>query len=290
MNVSERRKALRAILGGNTSYHPAPVYDALSARMARDLGFEFGIMGGSMASIAVLGDPDLVLLTLSELAEQVRRCSRASDIPLLIDADHGYGNALNVRRTVEEMEAAGAAGLTVEDTLLPIAYGAQRTQFIPVEEGVGKMKAALDARTDREFAVIARIGTAPANGLDDAIARAQAYEAAGVDAVFFVGLKTRSEVEAVAKATKGPLTLGISGGELADRAFFASRRVKFSLQGQAPLSAGIRATYEALKDLRAGVAPADVKGQASPELLKQVTRDADHAAHMASYLGGAKKG
>lgn len=290
MPISARRQVLRAILTGEGSFHPAPVYDALSARMARDVGFEFAIMGGSMASIAVLGDPDLVLITLSELAEQVRRCSRASDIPLVIDADHGYGNALNVRRTVEELESAGAAGLTIEDTLLPIAYGAPRTQFISIEEGAGKMRAAVEARSDGDFAVMARLGSAPSAGLDDVIARAVAYEAAGVDALFFVGLKTRDEVKAVAAATRRPLALGISEGELADREFLAAHRVRFSLQGQAPLLAGLRATYDALRDLRSGVAAKDVKGQASANLHRQVMRDADHLAHMAAYLGGAKKG
>ena len=290
MNISERRKAMRAILSGTESFHPAPVYDPLSARMARDVGFEFAIMGGSMASIAVLGDPDLVLLTLSELAEQVRRCSRASDIPLVIDADHGYGNALNVRRTVEECEMAGAAGLTIEDTLLPIAYGAPRTQFISIAEGVGKMRAAADARSDRDFVVMARMSSAPITGLDDTIARAVAYEATGVDGLFLVGLKTRDEVKAVASATRLPLALGISEGELADREFLSANRVKFSLQGQAPLLAGLRATHDALKELRAGVAAKDVKGQASPNLHRQVMREADHAVHMKAYLGGAKKG
>ena len=84
------------------------------------------MFGGSVASLAVLGDPDITLITLTELAEQMRRMSRAASLPVLVDADHGYGNALNVRRTVQELEAAGAAGLTIEDTLLPQAYGVSR--------------------------------------------------------------------------------------------------------------------------------------------------------------------
>ena len=122
------------------------VYDATSIRIAEDLGFELGMFGGSVASLVVLGDPDITLITLTELAEQMRRMSRASSLPVLVDADHGYGNALNVRRTVQELEAAGAAGLTIEDTLLPQAYGAAEPQLISLEEGVGKMKAALDGR------------------------------------------------------------------------------------------------------------------------------------------------
>ena len=113
MAFRKRRDALRSILSGSSCIHPGSVYDATSIRIARDLGFAVGMFGGSVASLAVLGDPDITLITLTELAEQMRRMSRAADLPVLVDADHGYGNALNVRRTVQELEAAGAAGLTI---------------------------------------------------------------------------------------------------------------------------------------------------------------------------------
>src|SRR5689334_3820632 len=148
-----RREKLRSILSGPRCIHPGSVYDAISIRIAEDLGFELGMFGGSVASLAVLGDPDIALITLTEFAEQVRRMSRASTLPVLVDADHGYGNALNVRRTVQEVEAAGAAGLTIEDTLLPQVFGQAKAQLISLEEGVGKMKAALDGRGDASLAV-----------------------------------------------------------------------------------------------------------------------------------------
>src|SRR5215469_16125260 len=108
MAFRSRREALRKILSDPARIHPGPVYDAVSIRIAEDLGFEVGMFGGSVASLAVLGDPDIALITLTELAEQMRRMSRAASLPVLVDADHGYGNALNVRRTVQELEAAGA--------------------------------------------------------------------------------------------------------------------------------------------------------------------------------------
>src|SRR5947209_13592670 len=148
MSFVKRRDALRAILAGSACIRPGSVYDAISIRIAEDLGFEVGMFGGSVASLAVLGDPDITLITLSELTEQMRRMSRAAALPVLVDADHGYGNALNVRRTVEELETAGAAGLTIEDTLLPQAYGAEEAQLISGEEGVGKLKAAVEVRAD----------------------------------------------------------------------------------------------------------------------------------------------
>src|ERR1700760_2035793 len=179
MAFRQRREALRAILSGKSCVQPGSVYDATSIRIAEDLGFEVGMFGGSVASLAVLGDPDITLITLTELAEQMRRMSRAAALPVLVDADHGYGNALNVRRTVEELETAGAAGLTIEDTLLPQAFGQARTQLISLEEGVGKMKAAVDARGDASVVIMARTGAASISGLDDAIARAIAYEGTG---------------------------------------------------------------------------------------------------------------
>src|SRR5918912_1253530 len=180
MAFCQRREKLRAVLNGNTCVRPGSVYDAPSIRIAQDLGFPLGMFGGSVASLAVLGDPDITLITLTELCEQVRRMSRAAELPVIVDADHGYGNALNVRRTVQEVEAAGAAGLTIEDTLLPQAYGQAKTQLIPLEEGVGKMKAALDGRSDPSLVIMGRTGAASITSIDDSIRRARAYEAAGV--------------------------------------------------------------------------------------------------------------
>jgi len=133
MAFRKSREALRSILNGSSCIRPGSVYDATSIRIAEDLGFELGMFGGSVASLAVLGDPDIALITLTEFAEQVRRMSRASTLPVLVDADHGYGNALNVRRTVQEVEAAGAAGLTIEDTLLPQVFGQAKAQLISLE-------------------------------------------------------------------------------------------------------------------------------------------------------------
>src|SRR5471030_2523017 len=226
MTFRKRREALRAILTGSRCVRPGSVYDATSIRIAEDLGFEVGMFGGSVASLAVLGDPDVTLITLTELAEQMRRMSRAADLPVLVDADHGYGNALNVRRTVQELEAAGAAGLTIEDTLLPQAYGQAKTQLISLEEGVGKMKAALDARSDPSLVIIGRTGAAQVTSVDDAIARAQAYQATGVDALFFTGVKTRTDLETIAAATTLPIVLGGPTEEMTDWDFLNHQRVR----------------------------------------------------------------
>jgi carboxyvinyl-carboxyphosphonate phosphorylmutase len=233
----------------------------------------------------VLGDPDIALITLTELAEQMRRMSRAAALPVLVDADHGYGNALNVRRTVEELETAGAAGLTIEDTLLPQAFGQPGVQLISLEEGVGKIKAAVDARGDPALVIMARTGAASVSGLDDAIARAKAYQATGVDALFFTGIKTRTELEAISAATKLPIVLGGLPEELVDQDYLAGQRVRIALQGHAPFATATQAVYETLKALRDGQSPGDLKGLASAGLIGRATRDADVKARLAQFLG-----
>ena len=122
--ATDKRKAFRRLLEGDACIRPATAFDPLSALAAQELGYPAGILAGSIASLNVLGAPDIALLTLSELAEQARRICRACELPLLVDGDHGYGNALNVRRSVVDLEAAGIAALTIEDTLLPSAFGA----------------------------------------------------------------------------------------------------------------------------------------------------------------------
>jgi carboxyvinyl-carboxyphosphonate phosphorylmutase len=284
MAFRKRRAALRSILSGSSCIRPGSVYDATSIRIAEDLGFEVGMFGGSVASLAVLGDPDIALITLTELCEQMRRMSRAADLPVLVDADHGYGNALNVRRTVQELETAGAAGLTIEDTLLPQAFGQIKMQLISLEEGVGKMKAALDGRGDPSLVIVARTGAVSISGLDDTIARAKAYEATGVDALFFTGLKTRAELEAIAAATKLPIVLGGFPEELIDRDYLAGQRIRIALQGHAPFAAATQAVYQTLKALRDGQSPKDLKGLAPSDLTGRLTREADMKARSAEFL------
>jgi oxaloacetate decarboxylase len=285
MTFRKRREALRAILSGPSCVRPGSVYDAVSIRIAEDLGFELGMFGGSVASLAVLGDPDIALITLSELAEQMRRMSRAAALPVLVDADHGYGNALNVRRTVQELEVAGAAGLTIEDTLLPQAFGQAGTQLISLEEGVGKMKAALDGRGDPALVIMARSGAASVTSIDDAIVRARAYEATGVDALFFTGIKARAELDAIAAVTTLPIVLGGAPEEMIDRDYLGSRRVRIALQGHAPFAAATQAVYATLKALRDGQSLKDLKGLASAELTGRASRDADVKARLGQFLG-----
>jgi oxaloacetate decarboxylase len=284
MAFRARREKLRNILSGLRCIRPGSVYDAISIRIAEDLGFEVGMFGGSVASLAVLGDPDIALITLTELAEQMRRMSRAAALPVLVDADHGYGNALNVRRAVQELEAAGAAGLTIEDTLLPQVFGEAKTQLISLEEGVGKMRAAVDGRGDPSLVIMARTGAISITSLGDAIERARAYEDTGVDALFFTGIKSRQEIEAISVATRLPIVLGGAPEEMIDLEYLRNLRVRIALQGHAPFAAATQAVYDTLKALREGTSPKALKGLAPSELTGRVTREAETKARIAEFL------
>ena len=283
MDYTKRRERYRAVLAGNVCVHPGSVFDPISARAAEDLGFEVGMFAGSIASGTVLGAPDYVVLTLSEFAEQIYRICRAGQLPLMVDADHGYGNALSVKRTVEELEASGVSALTIEDTVLPMQFGGG-ARFISLEEGVGKMKAALSGRTDPNLVVAGRTSSL-AEGLDECIRRVKAYEAAGVDAIFLAGASTRAEVEAVNAELSIPLLLGGAGGELSDKEWLGNNGVRVALQGHLPFQAAIKAVYDTLKALRDGVAPADLRDSlASADLIAQVTRKDDYDQQIADYL------
>ena len=288
MDWTERRERFRAIMGGNRCVHTGSVYDAISARIAEDLGFEVGIFSGSIGSMAVLGAPDLVVMTLTEFAAQANRVCRAGNLCLLVDADHGYGNALNVRRTVEELETAGICAMSIEDTVLPRPYGPSGAPtLIPIEEGIGKMKAALSARQDKKLAIAGRTSALAITGVEDAIRRAKAYEAAGVDAIFLAGGVTTAAIEAVSAEIKIPLITGGGAGPLADLDWMGAHGVRVALQGHAPFSAAVQAVYNTLKALRDGTKPADLTGIASPDLMQRVTRAADYRQWTKDFLGGA---
>lgn len=286
MHWTDRRRRFRALLAGDRCYHPGSVYDPISARIAEDLGFEIGMFAGSVASMTVLGAPDLIVLTLSEFAAQAYRINRAGNLPLMVDADHGYGNALNVKRTVEELETAGISGMSIEDTELPTPHGTTKPRLVSIAEGVGKMKAALAGRQDPLLSIAGRTSAITISGLDDAIARGKAYEAAGVDALFFVGIKTRAELDAISAATTLPLIMGGVSGELTDRDYLAARRVRIALQGHQPFAAAVKAVHDTLKALRDGTAPSKLQGVADAELMKRVTRESDYGQWTKEFLGG----
>jgi carboxyvinyl-carboxyphosphonate phosphorylmutase len=203
----------------------------------------------------------------------------------MVDADHGYGNALNVMRTVQELETSGVAGVMIEDTVLPRAYGEKQPTVITIEEGVGKMRAALAAREDKALVIIGRTSSPSINGLADGIKRLKAYEACGVDALFIAGGLTRADLDAIAGEVKIPLMLGGGSGDLQDKEYLGSRGVRIALQGHQPFSAAVKATYDTLKALREGTKPSALTGIASSEMMARVTRAGDYKSWTEKFLG-----
>lgn len=217
------------------------------------LGFEVGMYAGSVASAHLLGAPDLTLLTLTELCDQTRRICRASFINLMVDADHGFGNALNVRRTVGELQAAGASAITLEDSALPVQFGANGAlDLISVSEMAGKLLAAVDARSSPDLVIIGRTealcqSLPEDQKLVDAVRRAKAYAESGADAIFLTGLTGMHQLETLRAAIDVPLVLGTPSIEMSNE-LLAEYGVRIVLRGHKVFNASVNAIYSVLKD------------------------------------------
>jgi len=286
MNHTERRNRLRTILAGSKCLSPASVYDALSARIAENVGYQIGMLAGSVASNTTLGAPDLTVITLTEFADQIRRITRASTLSLIVDADHGYGNALNVMRTVEECEHSGVSAMTIEDTLLPTRFGNTRgsEELISIEEGVGKMKAALTARQDKSLIIAGRTAALKTEGVDGAVARAKAYAATGVDAIFLSGAKSLDQVKAVYDAVKLPVIAGITLPGVT-RDDYAAAGVRVQLQGHQPVAAIVKVLHEVYEHLHNDGAIESLESRlASDEVMKKITRNGDYKTWQKEFL------
>ncbi|AMW82928.1 oxaloacetate decarboxylase [Pseudomonas sp. CBSPBW29] len=244
------RRSFRELLASQHCFHTASVFDPMSARIAADLGFEVGILGGSVASLQVLAAPDFALITLSEFVEQATRIGRVAQLPVIADADHGYGNALNVMRTVQELERAGVSALTIEDTLLPAQFGRKSTDLISTEEGVGKVKAALEARVDPQLSIIARTNAAVLP-VEDVIHRTKAYQEAGADGICMVGVRDFDHLEQIAEGLTVPLMLvTYANPNLNDNERLAKLGVRIVVAGHGAYFASIKATYDSLREQR----------------------------------------
>jgi 2,3-dimethylmalate lyase len=195
---------LRALLESGQTIVAPGAFDPLAARLVEEAGFPAVYMTGFGTSAALLGRPDVGLLTMTEMAGNAARIAACVDIPLIADADTGYGNPLNVIRTVGAYEAAGAAGIHIEDQVAPKKCGhMDGKQVIPAAEMAAKIRAAVEARTDPDFVIIARTDARAVEGLDQALARARRYLAAGADALFIEAVTSDAEAAQVARAFPG---------------------------------------------------------------------------------------
>ena len=286
MNHSEQRKKLRAVLAGSKCLSPASVFDPLSARVAEAAGYEIGMLAGSVASNTTLAAPDLIVLTLTEFAGQIRRIMRVSKLSLIVDADHGYGNALNVMRTIEELEHAGVSALSIEDTALPLRFGQPEgaDELISIEEMVGKLKAAVAARQDPSLIIAGRTAALKVEGTEGAVARAKAYAATGVDAIFIIGVESLDQVQAIHDAVKLPVIVGSAPASL-KREDLAARGARILLQGHQPIAAAVKALHEIYTHLFNGGAPADLRPKiASPQEMERLVNGENYRKWQRDYL------
>jgi carboxyvinyl-carboxyphosphonate phosphorylmutase len=192
---------LRELLNSGETVVAPGAFDPLAARLVEEAGFAAVYMTGFGTSAALLGRPDVGLLTMTEMADSAGRIAACVDIPLIADADTGYGNPLNVIRTVGAYEAAGVAGLHIEDQVAPKKCGhMEGKQVIGADEMAQKVRAAVDARTDPDFVIIARTDARAVEGLDSALDRARRYRDAGADVLFIEALVSDAEIEAAAAA------------------------------------------------------------------------------------------
>nr|WP_211177999.1 oxaloacetate decarboxylase [Pseudonocardia acidicola] len=207
------RELLRAAAEGSPLLAPG-AYDALSARLIEQAGFDVVYMTGFGTTASLIGRPDVGLLTATEMADNARRIVAAVDVPVIADADTGYGNAINVLRTVAAYEQAGVAGLHLEDQVMPKKCGHMSGKaVIGADEMVGKIKAAVAARRDPDLVIIARTDAAAVEGLDAAIARARAYAGAGADVLFVEAPTSEDDIARVAAELRGVAPLVFNWAE-----------------------------------------------------------------------------
>jgi methylisocitrate lyase len=204
-------RRLRWLLARDQILVAPGAFNALNAKLIERAGFEAVYMSGAGTVNALTGLPDIGLLTATEMALNAAYVSNAVQIPVFADADTGYGNAINVMRTVREYERAGLAGLHIEDQVAPKRCGhVAGKECVPVAEMVGKIRAAVAARSDPDFVIIARTDARAPLGFDEAVARGRAYAEAGADVIFPEALETRDEFAAYARAVRAPLLANVT--------------------------------------------------------------------------------
>ena len=244
---------LRAAYTSETIAMPG-VFNALTARMADRLGFPAGYFSGGALSAGWAGLPDVGLLSLTEFAEQISVITRASTLPILCDADTGFGEPINVARTVRLYEEAGAAGLHLEDQVLPKRCGhLSGKSLVDVDTMCAKVRAAVSARRDPGFAIVARTDARSVEGFDGALARADAYRKAGADLIFPEALESAEEFARFAERSEAPLIANMTEfgrGPLLSRDELADLGYRIVLYPLTPFRAAMKAAEETLIALR----------------------------------------
>ena len=286
LTAKDRRLRLRKTLSGSKCINPISVFDPVSARIARYLDFEVAMLAGSVTSAVVLGAPDIVVLTLSEFVEQARRITRAADLSLIVDADHGYGNALNVMRTVEELEHADISALTIEDTFLPKPFQQTANQkLLGLEAMVSTLRAALAARSDPSLVIIGRTAALGFEGIEETAKRVKAYSETGVDAIFLTNITKWEELNTIRNFTDLPIMLGSTPENMDNLEKLAEMGVRLALAGHTPFQASVKVIHEIMLHLKQGGSSRELQDKiATSDLMGIATGEQHYTSLQKDFL------
>ncbi|MCS5655495.1 MAG: isocitrate lyase/phosphoenolpyruvate mutase family protein [Dehalococcoidia bacterium] len=284
--MSVARERFRQVISGDTCTLAANIFDPLSARIAHMLGYEICVLSGSVGKVANLGVPDIVLSNMSDVVDACRRITRIADVSLMVDAEDGFGNAVNAVRTVREMEAAGVSAIEIEDNFVPKRFNLQDPGLISKEEQAGKLEAAVAARTDPTTVIVARSAAFGLCPLDEAVGRLAAYSQTGAEAVMLTGIQSREQIEAAHGATSLPITILTPPlNTRKDPVFLAANGIRILMLGNPTFAVAVKAIHDSLKHLKEGGAMEDLaESQATPELLRTVNRTDEFIQLQEEYI------
>ena len=284
--MSRVREQFRSVLARPTCTLAANIFDPLSASIAHMLEYEVCVLSGSVGKVANLGMPDGVLSNMSDVVDHCRRITRIADVSLMVDAEDGFGHAVNVARTVREMEAAGVAAIEIEDNFVPKQFGVENPGLISKEEQVGKLQAAVAARTDPTTIIVARSAALGLTPLDEALDRIQAYSQTGAEALMLTGSSSRAQLEAVHRVTTLPLCVLSPPADIRnDPACLAANGVKILMLGNPTFAVAVRAIFDSLRHLKEGGSLEELGDrQATPDLLRSVNRTDEFLQWQEEYL------
>ena len=283
--MSRARELFREVISRPYCTLAANIFDPLSARIAHMLDYEVCVLSGSVGKAANLGVPDGVLSNMSDVVDHCRRITRIADVALMVDAEDGFGNAVNVARTVREMEAAGVAAIEIEDNFVPRQFNVADPGLVSAGEQVGKLEAAVAARTDPTTVIVARSAALGLCPLDEALERIRAYSQTGAEAVMLTGASSREQLEAVHGVTSLPLCVLNPPADARNDQAFLDANMRILMLGNPTYAVAVQAIHDSLKHLKDGGAMEELGNRiATPELLRQVNRTDEFIALQERYL------
>jgi carboxyvinyl-carboxyphosphonate phosphorylmutase len=284
--MSQARERFREVLSRPTCTLAANIFDPLSARIAHMLEYEVCVLSGSVGKVANLGVPDIVLSNMSDVVDHCRRITRIADVSLMVDAEDGFGNAVNVRRTVKELEAVGVAAIEVEDNFVPKRFNVERPGLVSTEEQVGKLRAAVGARSDPTTVIVARTAALAECPLEEALDRIRAYSETGAEALMLTGVRRRADIQAVHRATPLPLcVLSPPADARTGPDFLAANGVRILMLGNPTFAVAVQAIYDSLKHLKDGGTLEDLRDRQAPQdLLRKVNRTDEFIQWQREYV------